>query len=370
MNEPGSSFLFVRKQTGLTDTWEDLAAWEIANSQKTQAAYQTYLQRFPNGDFALSASKELQKLEKNTDLNLDLRDWQRAKSLGTTAAYREYLQKHPKGKFRLAAEDAIMPEEIPDMVMVPGGEFQMGDLFEDKDPYQEFDQEFYEQFQVHTVMVDDFYLGAHEVTYEEYDAYCEAIGKEKPVDNGWGRGRRPVIGERWFDVIEYCNWRSKYEGLDTVYTIDKSQRDPNYASSSADIKWIVTCNWEANGYRLPTEAEWEYAAREGGKKVRFGSGKDIADPREMNFQASEEVKTSYSRIGHSLEQTVPMGYFETNNLGLYNMGGNVSEWCWDWYASDYYIQSTGSQNPRGPGKGSNRVVRGGVLFPSSAPVEK
>ena len=109
-------------------------------------------------------------------------------------------------------------------------------------------------------------------------------------------------------------------------------------------------------YRLPTEAEWEYAARERGRKVRFGNGRDIADPKEMNFDASAGGKQPYSVVGTYRQKTTPVGSFRPNALGLYDMSGNVWEWCSDWFG-DY--PSTAQTNPKGPLSGSHRVNRGG-----------
>ena len=115
-------------------------------------------------------------------------------------------------------------------------------------------------------------------------------------------------------------------------------------------------------YRLPTEAEWEYAAREGGKKVRFGTGRDTIGPDEANFDASKKYKRSYSRAGKYRRKTVPEGSFSPNGLGLYDMSGNVEEWCSDRFALDYY-KSSPRNNPTGPSFwftwGAGRVVRGG-----------
>jgi len=223
-------------------------------------------------------------------------------------------------------------EEKQDMVLVPGGTFEMGDVMGDKESEDET---------VHTVTLSDFLIGKNEVTFDEYDAFCTATKREKPSDSGWGRGKRPVINVSWEDVVAYCNWRSKREGLEEVYKINGSR---------------ISANWQANGYRLPTEAEWEYAARAGGKKVRFGNGRDIADPKEINFNASAGYKKPYSVVGEYRRKTLPVGSFAPNALGLYDMSGNVWEWCWDWYDS----YSTSAQtNPKGPNTGSGRVIRGG-----------
>lgn len=196
----------------------------------------------------------------------------------------------------------------------------------------------------HMVEVSDFYLGRTELTFGEYDAFCEATDREKPIDEGWGRGQRPVINVGWYDAVAYCNWRSEQEGYTPVYTINGEE---------------VAANWAANGYRLPTEAEWEYAAREGGKNVRFGNGKDVADPAEINFDGTEDFKTDYSVLGQYRDQTVPTGSLNSPNaLGLHDMSGNVLEWCWDFYSRNYYKESP-PKDPRGPASGDDRVARGG-----------
>lgn len=209
---------------------------------------------------------------------------------------------------------------------------------------------------VHWVTLSDFYMSAYCVTFEEYDAFCKATGREKPNDNVWGRGNRPVINVNWYDAVEYCNWLSKIERRQPVYTIDKSHKDSTNTNNYDYHKWIIIPDWNANGYRLPTEAEWEYAAREEGNKVRFGNGQNILRPTEANFNAKDEYKKPYSEAGEYRAMTVTVDSFRANALGLYNMSGNVWEWCWDWLGA--YDKST-IRNPRGPETGSNRVLRGG-----------
>ena len=263
--------------------------------------------------------------------------WQAARQQHTVEAYRAYLQLYPGGEYRLEAERYIRNLSPPDnMVFIQGGSFEMGDAFGDGDG---------DEKPMHTVTVSDFYLAIHETTFDEYDAFCDATGREKPNDIGWGRGRRPVIYVSWNDAVAYCNWLSEQHGYQKVYTISGS---------------TVTANWNANGYRLPTEAEWEFAARQRGQKVRFGNGEDTADPKNINFDGSANYKKPYSITGIYRAKTVPVGSLSRpNSLVLHDMSGNVWEWCWDWYDSGYYEKSKDSLNPRGPDSGSGRVGRGG-----------
>ena len=209
-------------------------------------------------------------------------------------------------------------ESIEGMVYVEGGSFQMGsDAGSDESP-------------VHSVRVDSFYMAETEVTFDQYDAYCDDQGISKPGDWGWGRGSRPVIYVSWYDAVKYCNWLSEQAGLPKAYSI-----------SGTSVNW----NQNAEGYRLPTEAEWEYAVR-GGKQSRG-----------YKYAGSNNVGEVGWYDGNS-SKTKPVKGKKANELGLYDMSGNVWEWCWDWYDSNYYSSSPGA-NPTGPSSGSRRVLRGG-----------
>ena len=217
----------------------------------------------------------------------------------------------------------------PTLVFIPGGTFEMGDVMGDHEKDDEL---------VHTVTLSDFHLASHLLTFAEYFAFCRAKGYQtwlRPDDH-------PLDKVRWYRAIEYCKWRSQSEGLQLVYRVRGRK---------------VTFDQQANGYRLPTEAEWEYAAREAGRKCRFGNGKDIADPQEINFSARLEHQRPYSMVGNFPYAPIPVGSLNCPNaLGLHDMSGNCHEWCWDWYA-DY--PSTHQINPTGPTEGKKRVIRGG-----------
>jgi formylglycine-generating enzyme required for sulfatase activity len=199
----------------------------------------------------------------------------------------------------------------PEMVLVEGGEFQMGSTEGTPD-----------EAPVHSVVISQpFYMGIYEVTFDEFDAFCANIGRyNKPDDGGKGRGSRPVLGVDWDDAIEYCNWLSEREGL-----------SPCYSGKGK----VAQCDFSASGYRLPTEAEWEYAARGGMQSQGYMfSGSD--DPAEVAWFAVNADGGAH-----------PVGERTPNELGLFDMCGNRFEWCWDWYLEDYYTISP-SKDPFGP----------------------
>lgn len=218
-----------------------------------------------------------------------------------------------------------------EMVLVEPGSFEMG-----------FANGLASEMPVHTVNITKpFYISKYEVTYEQFDEFCDATGKIRLEDPGWGRGDQPII-VTWYDAVDYCNWLSERAGL-----------TPCYSGRRVATK----CDFSANGYRLPTEAEWEYAARGGPRSqgyVYAGSN----DP--------DEVAWSEDNSG---AQTHPAGQKAPNELGLYDMSGNVWEWCGDWYDKDYY-DSSPSDDPTGPAGPTDRVQpsksrRGGSWYHES-----
>lgn len=185
------------------------------------------------------------------------------------------------------------------LILVQGGSFQMGDASgSGAQP-------------IHKVELSSFEMGEALVTFEQFDVYCNETGEPRPSDEGWGRGNRPVINITWEEAVSFCSWLS------------------------GKAKKI---------FRLPTEAEWEYAARGGNKSknYRYGGSNTI-----------DEVGWC------GKEQTYPIKSKKTNELGLYDISGNVWEWCYDNHDKDYYYNSP-KNNPKGPGKGWNKVIRGGA----------
>jgi formylglycine-generating enzyme required for sulfatase activity len=161
----------------------------------------------------------------------------------------------------------------------------------------------------------------------------------------------PCVEVTWFGAAAFCNYLSEKEGRTTCYDLSN---------------W--SCNWSANGYRLPTEAEWERVARGGAFRHRFPwTTSDTIGHGNANYVSSVGLGYDVSPTqGHHPEYktggepyTAPVGSFAPNDFGVYDMAGNVTEWCWDWYGDDYYANSP-ENNPRGPASGTYRVLRGGA----------
>lgn len=180
------------------------------------------------------------------------------------------------------------------------------------------------------VIISDFYINKYEVTAEEWLRIMDHNPSQFYGEN------LPVEMVSWYDCIEYCNRRSIKEGLEPYYNIDKDAIDPDNNSQYDDIKWTVTINEEANGYRLPTQAEWEYAASGGQKSENYTySGSNDADEIGWHWKnAGDEYLSgdwSWGAISNNNNRTKAVGSMKPNELGLYDMSGNVREWCWDWY---------------------------------------
>jgi formylglycine-generating enzyme required for sulfatase activity len=221
------------------------------------------------------------------------------------------------------ASSASLPANF---VLVPGGTFTMGS------PVSEAGRNDSEV--QHQVRLSSFAISKYDVTFDEYDAYCQATGQKKPDDQGWGRGSRPVINVSWYDAVAFCNWLSKQEGLRPAYTINGTN---------------VSCDWSVNGYRLPTEAEWEFAAK-GGAQASILAVNAV-------YEGSINLDQVAWYGGNSGKQTHPVGQKAANSLGLYDMAGNVWQWCWDLYGN---YPTANQSDPRGPTSGEGLLVlRGG-----------
>jgi formylglycine-generating enzyme required for sulfatase activity len=282
---------------------------------------------------------------------------------------------------------------IPDdMVAIPGGTFVMGDFFNDQYAWGEIP--------LHTVTLDPFYMSKYEITNGQYCEFLNAT-RTKIVDGfvygpsdeeklypyfytsgvensgsqidytegpfGHGRysvrlkGRTdmsndPVVRVTWYGAVAYCNWRSQKEGKQSCYNLS-----------------LWKCDFTKNGYRLPTEAEWEYAARGGLSGKRFPWGDTISHIQANYYSAWREGIPIYAYDVNPTEGnpptwddgilpfTSPVGSFAPNGYGLYDMAGNAFEWCNDWFSSNYYSVSPTS-NPTGPAMPAwegGRVLRGG-----------
>ncbi len=274
--------------------------------------------------------------------------------------------------------DPCIPD---DMAYIPDGEFEMGDNVGDGAS---------DELPVHTVTVDSFYMGRYEITNQQYcdylnsafgtgiyfsggivygtgnnQPYCDthSIDSDSQIEyndvsgtfsvrekSGRDMSDDPMVQVSWYGAAAYCNWRSSEEGYESCY--DLSTWD---------------CNFANNVYRLPTEAEWEYAARAGLSGKRFpwadpnishSRANYYADPVSYPYDESATSKYHPAWDDGIWPYTSPVGTFSANGYGLYDMAGNVWEWCNDSYDSNYYNTSP-YDNPEGPASRTGRVLRGG-----------
>jgi formylglycine-generating enzyme required for sulfatase activity len=221
-----------------------------------------------------------------------------------------------------------------EMVQIQGGTFQMGSPENEPNHYNDETQ--------HSVTLTGFYMGKYPVTQEQYEAVMEnnPSNFKTPVSPETSTANRPVEYVTWYDAVEFCNKLSEKEGLTPVYTITGRTPATGYPITDA----TVTPDWSKNGYRLPTEAQWEYACR-AGTTTAYNTGATI----------SENTGWYYINSGN---RTHNVGEKTANAWDLYDMHGNVWEWCWDWYSSSYYSSSP-AQDPTGAVSGYDRVRRGG-----------
>ncbi|WP_282080113.1 formylglycine-generating enzyme family protein [Aquimarina algiphila] len=183
-------------------------------------------------------------------------------------------------------------------------------------------------------VVKDFYIGIKEVTQKKWVSIMGYNNSNFLGDN------LPVEMVNWYECIEYCNKRSLAEGLDKYYTIDKRTKDLNNNSKYDSLKWQVSLNKKANGYRLPTMIEWEYASSGGqlSKDYTYIGSNNIEDVAWYWCNSGDENLTgtiwNWNAIENNNGRSHRVALKQPNELGLYDMAGNVREWCWDWKNRD------------------------------------
>ncbi|EDN66749.1 serine/threonine protein kinase [Beggiatoa sp. PS] len=266
-----------------TEALQQLQQQIVAQKQIWQQKLETVQQPFEEARktiITLEEQLEQQQFENNEIL----------KKLETT---QELLQKtrfaKEKAEARQVGEiirDRLLDGSLgPDMVWIPAGQFRMGDIQKQGDD---------DEGPVHWVSMNSFAMGRFEVTFANYDRFAEETGREKPDDNGWERGQRPVINISWYDATAYAEWLSQQTG---------------------------------QIYRLPTEAEWEYSAR-AGTITQYWWGDEVKPKL-------EHCDGCGTPLNH---KTMMVGSFSPNPYGLYDMSGNVREWTGSGYESKYYGQ--------------------------------
>ena len=251
----------------------------------------------------------------------------------------------------VASSTAIPTTAPPGMVLIPAGEFVLGDYFGDAD---------ITDASVVFADISAFFVDVNPVTWSQWESvYHWATNHGYDFSStGSGKGASyPVGGVDWYDAVKWCNARSEQLGKTPVYYIDE-ELTVVFRSGQVD----AYPNWTAKGYRLPTEAEWEKAARGGVTGQRFPWG-NVINQNLANYHSStngwdydlgpDGYNPAYTNGG--TPYTSPVGSFAANGYGLHDVSGNAEQWCWDWYATPY----DGGTNPHGATSGTYRIARGG-----------
>ncbi len=248
-----------------------------------------------------------------------------------------------------------------DMLKVKGGSLPQ-EFIELLGEDNDFDENFDENPDL-KFTVSDFFISKYEVTQQFYQEVMEsdldvnanpAYFKENPVGEE-EQGLRPVERISWYDCLYFCNKLSEKEGLEPVYTIEDIQR---YSKDKAIKSAKVSADFTKNGYRLPTYAEWAYAAIGGVKSTGL-----------YKYSGSDDISTIAWHVNNSGEKTHQVGLKEPNELGLYDMTGNVAEWLWDYLWDEEGYDNKEYVNFTGPETGRYRFITGGCFIDYSAGAE-
>lgn len=218
--------------------------------------------------------------------------------------------------------------------LLQSGNFQMGNA------------QFPSSTPVHSVSLQGFFISAKETTQNEWYEVMNTI----PSSSHGSGPEFPVYQVSWYDALVYCNKKSINEGLSPVYALNGVTNPDSWGTipTTSNPEWnAITCNWNANGYRLPTEAEWEFASRGGTWSENY------------EYAGSNRIGNVAWYLNNSANITHQTATKQMNEAGIYDMSGNVYEWCWDWYAPYENVSQT---NPTGPDSGTTRSIRGGSFL--------